>query len=165
MQRPHLHPAGVQLRWGRAEFGTYRVVAAEPLLLDPLVAELVTGVDTRNAADGHQDDQGVGQVFGALQLARDTRDVMVADEGQRRKAFHKLGVSPQSMVQFEKVAVVETAPDRLPQLVLSGRVEPGFADHRGVVAVNQLPDEPRVRMLPTNLGQNRSPELLWHSVS
>src|ERR1700733_14629921 len=151
--------------WGRAEFGPYRIVAAEPLLLDPLVAELVTGVDTGNATDGHQDDQSVGQVFGTLQLAGDRRDMVVADEGQRRKAFNKLGVSPQRMIQFEEVAVVETAPDRLPQLILGGRVESGFADHRRIVAVNELPDEPRVRMLPTNVGQNRGPELLRHSVS
>jgi len=107
----------------------------------------------------------VGQVFGTLQLAGDTRDIVVADDGQRRKAFHKLGVSAAMLIQFEEVVVVETAPDRLHSSYCGGRVESGFADHRGIVAVDQLPDEPRVWMLPTNLGQNRSPELLRHSVS
>ena len=76
-------PRMVQWRWGRAEFGPYCVVTAEPLFLDAAVAEFVAGVDAGNAAHGQQNDQRVGQVFGTLELAGDAGDVVVTDEGQR----------------------------------------------------------------------------------
>ena len=47
--------------------------------------------------------------------------------------------------ELEEVAVVERAPDRLPQLVLRDRVEPALRDVSGVVTVDHLTDEPRVR--------------------
>ena len=41
----------------------------------------------------------------------------------------------------------------------------GFADYRRVVPVNQLADEPRLRMPLADLGQHLGPERLRHSVS
>ena len=88
----------------------------------------------------------MGQMIGPLEPTGDPGDVVIADEGQRREAGEKLVVPLQRPVQLEEVAVVEAAPDRLPQLVLGGRVEPGGIDHRRVVAVDELADEPCIRM-------------------
>src|ERR1700751_5417582 len=165
MQPPYFDAALVQLNWWRAEFGTYRVVAADPLLFDPVEAELVAGVDAGSPPNGHEEHQGVSEVFGTLELAGDAGDVVIADEGQRRKAFHEIVVAPHCPVQLVEVSVVEAAPDRLPQFILGDRVEAGFTNHRGVVTVYQFSDEPRVRLELANSRQNGSPKLLWHSVS
>ena len=66
--------------------------------------------------------------------------------------------------ELVEVAVVERAPDRLPQLVLGHRVEPGPGDERGVVAVDDLADEPRVRVLGAHAGQDGAPERVRHLV-
>ena len=63
------------------------------------------------------------EVAGVVQLAGDPGDVVVADEGHRHEVVEKLVVPHQRPVELVEVAVVEAAPDRLPQLVLGDRVE------------------------------------------
>ena len=53
-------------------------------------------------------------MFRALELAGDAGDIVVSDEGQRRKAVEEPGVTLQRVIQLEEVAVVESAPDRFP---------------------------------------------------
>ena len=64
----------------------------------------------------------------------------------------------------KKLRVVERAPDRLPQLVLGDRVDRRLGDERGVVAVDDLADEPRVRVLGAHAGQDLRPERRRHRV-
>src|ERR1700743_433296 len=163
MQPPYFDAALIQVNWGRAELGTYRVVAADSLLFDPVEAELVAGVDAGNPTNGHEEHQRVSEVFGTLELAGDAGDVVIADEGQRRKAFHDIIVAPHCPVQLVEGSVVEAAPDGLPQFILGDRVEAGFTNDRGVVTVYQFSDEPRVRLELANLRQNFSPKLLRDS--
>ena len=70
----------------------------------------------------------------------------------------------QRPVQLVEIAVVEAAPDRLPQLVLGHRVDAGAVDERGVVAVDDLGDEPRVGMRLADPGQHLRPERFRHRV-
>ena len=67
-------------------------------------------------------------------------------------------------VELVKVAVVQGTPNGLPQLILCDRVELGVADPRGVVAVDDLPDEPRVGVGVADTGNDRRPEGVRHGV-
>src|ERR1700750_1280990 len=129
MQPPYFDAALVQLNWGRAEFGTYRVVAADSLLFDPVEAELVAGVDAGNPTNGHDEHQRGSEGFGTLELTGEACAVVIAAEGQRRKGFPEIVVAPHCPIQLVEVSVVEAAPDRLPQFVLGDRVEAGFTNH------------------------------------
>src|ERR1700739_3539176 len=90
VQAPYLGLTCIQLGWGRAEFGTHRVVAANSLFFDPVKAALVAGIDAGNPTHGHEEHQRVGEVFGALELTGDAGHVVIADESQRSKAFHEI---------------------------------------------------------------------------
>ncbi len=107
----------------------------------------------------------MGRMRGVLQAAGDPGDVVIADERLRHKGFEKGVVPLQRPVQLEEIAVVEAAPDRLPQLILGRRVEPRAIDDRRVVAVDQFSDEPGVGMVLADPGQYLSPESLWHGIS
>ena len=111
------------------EFGPYGIVAAEPFLLDAAIGRLVAGT-TRGATRREQDYQRVFEVTGVLQLAGDPGDVVVADEGHRHEVVEKLVVPHQRPVELVEVAVVEAAPDRLPQLVLT-ESKPRFCTRAG----------------------------------
>src|SRR3954451_2923783 len=75
----------IETRWWSSEFGTYRVIAAEPVLLDSTVAGLVARVNARCAAGGEQDHQRVFNVAAVVQPAGDPSDVVVADERHRHE--------------------------------------------------------------------------------
>lgn len=92
MQFPNLNARRVQLRWRSTEFGSHRVVAAVALLLDAAKIQLVTGVQAGDATDGQQHNQGMGHLGGIFQPACDAGDVVIADEGQRRKAVEEFVV-------------------------------------------------------------------------
>ena len=84
-------------------------------------------------------------VAGVVELAGDAGDVVVADERHRHEGVEEFVVPLQRPVELVEVAVVEAAPDRLPQLVLGHGVERRRrAPCAGVVAVDDLADEPRV---------------------
>jgi hypothetical protein len=89
---------------------------------------------------------------------RDPGHVVVADEGQRRSRLDHGGVPIERPGQLEEVAIVETAPDRFPQLVLGDRVEAAVAQERGVVAVDDLTDEPCLRVGQTDAIDGSLPE-------
>ena len=68
------------------------------------------------------------EMAGVLELTGDAGDIVVADEGHRDEAIKEFVMSRQGMVQLMKIAVVEAAPDRLPQFVLRDRVEAGVGE-------------------------------------
>ena len=93
-----------------------------------------------------------------VQLAGDPGDVVIADERHRHEVVEKLVVPHQRPVELVEVAVVEAAPDRLPQLVLGDGIEAGLSHPRRVVAVDDLTDEPRVAELLAHPGEDLRPE-------
>ena len=99
------------------------VVPAGAVLLDATEGLLVTGVDRRRPGRGEQHDEGVRQVPLVGEPAGQPGDVVVAQEGERHEGVEQAVVPVQRVRQLEEVAVVEGAPDRLPQLVLGDRVQ------------------------------------------
>ncbi len=138
---------------------TDRVVAAEPLLLDAGQPDLVAVVDRRRPAHAAQHHEGVREVSRVLEPARDPRDIVVADEGQRHERPQVAGVPVERGGQLEEVRVVQRRPDRLPQLVLRHRVHPRLAHHRGVVAVDHLADEIRLGVSGPDPAEHVRPEV------
>ena len=106
------------------ELGAYGVVATDPILFHPTESLLVAVVDARCAGHGEQQDERVREVRGVLDPARDARDVVVAHERQRHERVEQLVVARDVPRELMEVAVVDRAPDRLPQLVLRHGVEP-----------------------------------------
>ena len=78
-------------------------------------------------------------------LAGDAGDVVVAEEGLRRRRPGERRVAAEGVGQLPHVGVDQAAPGRLPQLVLGDRVQPGRLGDRGVVAVDDLAEEPAAR--------------------
>src|SRR6185295_179933 len=58
----------------------------------------------------------------------------------------ELGVPFQGPVELVEVPVIEGAPGRLPKLVLSDRVDTALSHELRVAAVDQLGDDPRLRV-------------------
>ena len=104
------------------------------------------------------------EMAGVLQLARDSGHVVVADEGHRHEHVQKIVVPRQCMVELVEIAVVQAAPDRLPQFVLRDGVESGIANVHRVVAVDDLADEPCVAELLADAWQHLSPEAVGYRV-
>ena len=137
-------PEVLRFLWARRELGTNGVVPAEALLLHAPVPPLVARVHAWRARDGQEHDQGMFDVARIGDLTGDAGDVVVPDERHRHERLDERVVATQRVVEFVEVAVVEAAPDGLPQLVLGDRVERGGLHDRRVVAVNHLADEPGV---------------------
>ena len=78
----------------------------------------------------------------AQQRTGDPGHIMISDEGLRHEPLEEPVVALQRPFQFMEVPVVETAPDGLPQFVLSHRVHPGVIDETAVVAMDHFGDEP-----------------------
>ena len=152
VQGEHFTAGFVEMIWGRAEFRAHCVIAADPLLFDPAIAEFVAGVDGRDAASGEQQNQGVSEALGTVQATGDAGHVVVADEGLRGEPAQEVVVALQRPVEFVEVAVVETAPHRFPQLVLRHRVDTRSLDETDIVAVDDLGDEPRLRAAAADAG-------------
>ena len=127
--------------------GADRIVAAGAIFLDPSEGLLVAGIEAGRAPEREQDGQGMRDVSFIVEPARDPRHVVVADEGQRREVVEKAVVPVERPGQLEEIAIVERAPDRLPQLVLRDRVDAGFAHEAAVVAVNDLAEDIGVGVL------------------
>ncbi len=81
---------------------------------------------------------------GVGELARDAGGVVVADERVRDEAGHHLPVTAERVVELPEVLGLERAPDGLPELVLGHRVHAGRRDELGVVAVDDLAQQPDV---------------------
>jgi hypothetical protein len=79
---------------------------------------------------------------------------VVADEGGGDLGVEEAVVAGQGPGQLVGVAVVEARPDRLPQLVLGQRVDGGGPGDRGVVAVDDLAEEPRVGVALADAGED-----------
>src|SRR5258708_29005381 len=79
---------------------------------------------------------------GIAQLGGDPGYVVVADERQRRERAEEAVMPVEGPGQLEEVAVVQRAPDRLPQLVLGDRVDTAVGGVARVVAVDHLGGEP-----------------------
>ena len=73
-------------------------------------------------------------------------------------------MAAQGVGEFVEVTVVERTPDRLPQLVLCDRVEVAVPHERGVVAVDHLAHQVRVRVPRANPISDLRPELRGHGV-
>ena len=155
---PGREPGGV-LRVGGAD----GVVPAEALLLDAGEALLVPVVDRGDAPHRHEDGQG-GHGAGGADPGGDAGDVVVADEGLGGEGVQERVVAGQVPVELEEVGVGQGGPDRLPQLVLGERVHGGVLDDRGVVAVDDLAEEPRPRMVAAHGRQDPGPEVGRHRV-
>src|SRR5882724_9341171 len=67
-----------QIRRRRRKCRADRIVSPGPLLLNSPKRLLVAGIDRRQAAASHQDDQRMGKVSFIPQLAGDPRDVVIA---------------------------------------------------------------------------------------
>ncbi len=98
------------------------------------------------------------------ELAGQPGYVMVPDKGLRRDAIEHLVVPVERPGQLEEVPVVQRAPDRLPQLILSDRVQAAVRGVGHVVAVDHFPDEPSVGMRFPHPGQDLGPEAGRHRV-
>jgi len=115
---------------------TDRIVAAGAVFLDAAKRLLVAGIDRRRAAAGQQNDERVRQLPFVGQLARDARDVVIADEGERHERIQP-GIMPiKRPAEFKEIAIVQRAPDSLPELVLGDRIDPPSREqsrhsHRG----------------------------------
>lgn len=149
--------------WDGREGGTHRIVAAQPLPFGAAQRLLVAIVDGRNAAHGEQDGRPQGGQLTA-DHAGYARDVMVAYEGERHEGPHEALVSLEAPVELKEVAILERAPDGLPQLVLSHRIHPGLPHDTCVVAVDHLPHEPGIGKRVPQLGQDARPEGGRHGV-
>ena len=98
------------------------------------------------------------------QDAGDAGHVVVADERQRHERLEELRVPSEVPIELEQVAVRQSAPDGLPQLVLGDRVDPAGLNERGVVAVDDLADDVGIRVPLAHARQHLRPEGLGHGV-
>ena len=71
---------------------------------------------------------------------------MVAQERHRHEVVEELEISAQRVCQLEEVAVVQRTGNRLPEFVLGDGVHAGLRDERRVVAVDDLAENPALRM-------------------
>src|ERR1017187_3094287 len=81
-----------------------------------------------------------------------------------RNAAAKLSCRSSAQASSKKVAVVQGAPDGLPQLVLGHAVQAALADRRDVIAVDQLAGEPRLRVIAAHPAGDGTPERQRHRV-
>src|ERR1017187_6269712 len=79
-----------------------------------------------------------------------------------RNAAAKLSCRSSAQASSKKVAVVQGAPDGLPQLVLGHAVQAALADRRDVIAVDQLAGEPRLRVIAAHPAGDGTPESQRH---
>ncbi len=93
-----------------------------------------------------------------IELARKARHVMIADEGLGNEGVEQGIVAVERPGELKEIAVVERAPDRLPQLVLRHGVDTACLDEGGIVAVDDLAEEIGVRMLRAHFRQHARPK-------
>ncbi len=93
-----------------------------------------------------------------VEAAREPRHVVIADKGLRDEDVEERVLPVERPGEFEEIAVVERAPDRLPQFVLRHRVDARLFDEADIVAVNDLAEEIGVWMLRANPRQHARPE-------
>ena len=103
-------------------------------------------------------------VAGIYELARDAGHVVVPEERLRYESVQQLAVPLQCPGELVEVAVVQRAPRRLPQLVLRHRVHAGLGHEARVVAVDDLAQQPRVRMLRAHPIGDLPPESGGHRI-
>ena len=125
---------------------------------------LIPGVHGRRPADRREHGQGVGEVVLVVETTRDAGDVVVTQEGVGHEVREELVVTAEGVGEFVEVVVVERTPDRLPQLVLCDRIEVAVPHERGVVAVDHLAHQVRVRVPRANPISDLRPELRGHGV-
>src|SRR6202046_1486437 len=138
--------------------GANGIVAAGALLLDAAKCLFVSSIDTRRPADGEKDRQSVGNVPFVVQLARQPRHVMVADKCKRRECLKVSVVAVERPCQFEKIAIVEGAPDRLPKLILCDGIDAGVANERRIVTMNDFTENVGARVTVLHFRQHIGPK-------
>src|SRR5882672_2507853 len=111
------------------------------MFLDAAKRLLVAGIDRRRPAAAKQNDERVGEIPFVDKLARDARDVVVADEGERHKGIEQGIVPFQRPGKFKKIAVVERTPDRFPELVLSNRIDTRLANKTSIVTMDDFAED------------------------
>ena len=99
-------PQRGELRRAAGEYRPDVVVASQAFLFYPDIALLIAIVDRGDAADGHEDGQRQYGSVGA-HPGSDARDVMIPHEGIGQERVEELVMTPESMVQFEEIAVID----------------------------------------------------------
>ncbi len=95
-----------KIRWRSRKGRTDRIVAAGAVFFDATKRLLVAGINRRRAATGQQNDERVRQVPFVGQLARDARDVVIADEGERHERIQPCILPIKRPGEFKEITIV-----------------------------------------------------------
>ena len=134
------------------------VVSPKTFLLDSNETLLIPVVDRRHSTEREKDRHRADCPIRPDHTGYPS-DIVVSDERVWREVRQKLIVTFQRPVEFKEVPIPDAGPDCLPQLVLRHRIDTRFSDELGVVAVDDLSQEPGIGVISAHYRQDPRPEV------